>query len=158
MSRTPQWIQDRPGEFFAWSEFLITRRSDIQTLPDLAGQRAIVGLCTNTLDPLRRAVGGPVHLTSGWRSLAVNTAIGGARGSLHTKGQAADLKTRGLSAFDIVRLVLKEGIPFDKIIAYETSLGGHVHVSWVSAAKNRKRALVCFRDDDGNKAYRLWTR
>ena len=49
------------------------------------------GLVSRTLEPTRRGVGLPLHVTSGFRSPALNRRVGGAPSSQHIVGQAADL-------------------------------------------------------------------
>jgi len=45
------------------------------------------------LDALRAAWGAPLRVTSGYRTLAHNTAVGGVKDSAHLRGLAADLMT-----------------------------------------------------------------
>jgi hypothetical protein len=47
----------------------------------------------NGLEVIRRAINGPLEVTSGYRSLNSNDIVGGAARSLHMDGLAADLKT-----------------------------------------------------------------
>ena len=48
-------------------------------------------LCVNVLQPLRDALGTPLHINSGYRCPALNKSIGGAKTSQHMVGQAADI-------------------------------------------------------------------
>lgn len=48
------------------------------------------------LQKVRDAVGIPITITSGWRSKAHNTAVGGASSSQHLTGKAADVRIQGL--------------------------------------------------------------
>lgn len=48
-------------------------------------------LINNVLDPLRKAYGHPIKVTSGYRSPRLNAAVGGVKTSQHEKGQAADI-------------------------------------------------------------------
>lgn len=89
----------RLSEHFTLGEFV--RSETAERSPGLvAAQEAIPAacvdaaahLCATVLEPLRAALGGlPVRISSGYRSPAVNRAVGGAGGSQHTKGEAADL-------------------------------------------------------------------
>ena len=49
-------------------------------------------LCHEVLEPLRRFVGQPIVVTSGYRCNQLNIKVGGAYASQHTLGEAADLK------------------------------------------------------------------
>ena len=49
-------------------------------------------LCKEVLEPLRRFVGGPIVISSGYRCNALNVKVGGAYASQHTLGEAADIQ------------------------------------------------------------------
>lgn len=49
-------------------------------------------LCTYLLEPLRHAWGSGIKVTSGFRSEALNNAIGGSKTSAHSFGYAADIQ------------------------------------------------------------------
>ena len=49
-------------------------------------------LCQQVLEPLRRFVGQPIVISSGYRCNQLNIKVGGAYASQHTLGEAADLK------------------------------------------------------------------
>lgn len=48
-------------------------------------------LCQEVLEPARRVLGEPIHVTSGYRCLALNRAVGGVAQSYHVRGLAADI-------------------------------------------------------------------
>src|ERR1051325_8425715 len=50
------------------------------------------------LERVRAVRDGPIHVTSGYRCLALNTAIGGAHDSMHIQGLAADILCPRLGA------------------------------------------------------------
>ena len=58
----------------------------------------------NLLDPLREIIDEPIAVNSGFRTLTVNKAIGGAQNpiSQHTKGEAADIECFEAGAFLIL--------------------------------------------------------
>lgn len=151
------WITERPGEFHTWEELLVTGHMAHQRQPFRREQACLLVVCEQLVDPLCRHFGLKARITSGFRSLKVNGLVGGVPGSRHTKGMAVDLGFEGMSSFDILRAVKLLGLDYDKLIAYHPEVGGHVHGSWVSAETNRRRMLECFRDDDGDKAYRSWS-
>ena len=49
-------------------------------------------LCREVLEPLRRFVGQPIVITSGYRCNQLNIKVGGAYASQHTLGEAADIR------------------------------------------------------------------
>lgn len=125
------WILDppredgRPGEFFTWAEMTRTG-TGLKNEPTTLHRNNLRLVCKYLLDPLRRRLG-PIRVTSGFRSIAVNQKVGGARNSFHMKGLAADIKSyRGdFDTWDIARAVDELSLPFDQCIVYE---GGWVHL------------------------------
>ena len=152
-----EWIQPRPGEFFAWSEFTHVRPG-WTVAPDKTAQLRIVQLCGAVLDPLRRHLGRPVRISrgGGFRSRDYNRHIGGSQNSQHTLGEAADISVGSLDAKGLVRVAAVLALPFDQIISYAPNTGGHVHVSHTERRDNRGAVLHCWRDDTGRKRYARW--
>lgn len=75
---------------------------------------SLQGLAENVLQPVRDKFG-PVIITSGYRSPALNKAIGGSQTSQHSKGEAADFKVRGFSNLEVAKWI-KENCTFDQLI------------------------------------------
>jgi hypothetical protein len=78
-----------------------------------------------------------VHITSGYRTLEHNLQIGGARGSQHLLGQAADLHVQGLSAREAWLLLLRSEIVVGQAILYSSdgrTPGTFLHLSTPSRA------------------------
>lgn len=72
------------------------------------------------LEQLRKACGNrPVIITSGCRCQMYNQQVGGAPHSQHTKGNAADIKVKGLSPWQVFREAEKLRI-FGGLKPYET--------------------------------------
>ena len=87
----------------------------------------LVRLVDNILDPLREVYGGPVHISSGYRSGILNAAVGGSPRSQHLQGQAADLYADTLAGTRRLFLLIQSlGLPFDQLI-WE---GSWIHVSY----------------------------
>lgn len=53
------------------------------------------------LEGLRAALGEPITITSGYRSASYNRKIGGAPGSYHVKGMAADIQIRNKTSREV---------------------------------------------------------
>jgi D-alanyl-D-alanine dipeptidase len=95
-------------------------------------------LAENVFEPLRAFRGAPIKVNSGFRSLALNQAIGGSsRTSQHMKGEALDLP---LSAEEFH--FIREKLLFDQVIWEfgNDSQPQWVHVSY-KAKNNRKQVL-----------------
>jgi zinc D-Ala-D-Ala carboxypeptidase len=92
-----------------------------------------VALCEHVLEPAR-AVLGPIRINSGYRSKKVNTAVGGAWGSLHQFGQAADIIPlgRNVRLFDLFEYIYKN-LRFDTLI---WEYGAWVHVSYTPTPRS----------------------
>ena len=104
---------------------------------------------TNTaqqLDKVRELLGCPVIVTSGYRSLAVNRAIGSSDNSQHVRGEAVDFRTLEHSPREIVELIKKSDIPYDQLILEYDSW---VHISFSS--RNRKQILII--DNKGTRNF-----
>ena len=121
----------------------VTRTSTgLVNVPTHEALHELVHLARSVFEPWRMLVG-PLRVTSGYRSAAVNAAVGGAAQSQHKRGQALDLKPLRMSsaaAFrELARVVGK--IPVDQAILYAPERGGHVHISHRSDGKNRGQLL-----------------
>ena len=106
-------------------------------------------LVEKVLDPAREEFGGPIKVTSGFRSQEVNRLVGGAKSSQHCKGQAADLTC---SDNKTLFRILAE-MEFDQLI-YEfgdENQPSWVHVSYVLGA-NRNEILRA-RKSKGKTSY-----
>jgi hypothetical protein len=87
----------------------------------------------------------PITISSGFRSQALNAAVGGVKNSQHLKGQAADLcidgdLKKGRRWFDYI----KNHLPFDQLIWEKNPKTGvyWVHVSFVFPDFGRNRRQV----------------
>lgn len=143
-------ICDRPGEFFSWAEMTATRQP-IANVPGEAEQAAIVALCAAILDPLRRALGKPIRISSGYRSPAVNAAVGGSKTSQHMRGEAADLNVPGMQPEDVVAAIVRAGLPFDQAIVERVGGSAWVHVSHALGRAGRRQTLAI--TDAGARAW-----
>ena len=95
----------------------------------------IYALVANVLDPAREKLGQPITVNSGYRCKEHNVKVGGAVGSQHLRGEAADI-----TCDDVRRLkeIIIENGKFDQLIDYGTFL----HVSWKRYGPNRKQKLI----------------
>ncbi|MDR2894599.1 MAG: peptidase M15 [Alistipes sp.] len=68
-------------------------RLGIDNTPPTAAVERLETLAERLLDPVRELWGGPLAVNSGYRCPALNAAVGGAAGSQHMAGEAADITT-----------------------------------------------------------------
>ena len=94
-------------------------------------------LCEKVFEPIRAFVGGPIKINSGFRSAALNRAIGGSSTSQHCKGEAIDIPV-GSKVFHYI----KDKLDFDQLIWEfgDRNEPQWVHVSYKKSG-NRKQVL-----------------
>lgn len=113
----------------------------IMNLPDAQQMCNLCALVHNVLQPLRTLTGLPVRISSGFRSAALNKAVGGVANSQHTTGQAADI-TIGSSNQKIFIDCIRKNLNFDQLILEHNNKGIYwLHVSYRSDGKNRKQYI-----------------
>lgn len=86
------------GKYFTIKELCYSAKAielDIQNIPSTENVRNMNKLIEAVLDPLREEWGRPIYVTSGFRNLALNKAVGGVNNSHH-------LCKNGYAAADIV--------------------------------------------------------
>ena len=86
------------------------------------------------LEQVRALVGAPITISSGYRSPALNRAVGGAASSAHVLGLAADISTAKLAPKALALLIRQSDIAFDQLI-YE---GTWVHIGLSTGALRRQ--------------------
>ena len=98
------------------------------------------------LQPLRDDLDKPIRVTSCYRSLKLNKAIGGATKSDHLKGRAVDMEISGMSNYDLAKYI-RDNCEYDQLILEFHSKGepnsGWVHCSFTK--NNRKEVLTAKR-------------
>ena len=100
---------------------------------------AIIALVVHVLQPICDKTGWSCTINSGYRSIELNRAVGGALSSQHMKGEAADcvFKKDGKAVKIIDVLKAGKDLNFDQMIAYPT----FVHFSHTRLRANRKMVL-----------------
>ena len=107
-------------------------------------------LCVNILQPLRDALGSPVNLNSGYRCPSLNKSIGGASGSQHMTGQAADIVDFTHGNEFMYNKIIELNLPFDQLI---NEFGFRwIHVSF-DLKRNRRQLLKAVKNAAGKTVY-----
>jgi len=79
------------------------------------------------LEKVRAVLGKPILISSGYRSPALNKAVGGSATSDHMTGDAADFISPGFgSPIAVCRAIVAAGIKFDQLIEE----GTWIHISF----------------------------
>jgi len=110
-------------------------------------------LITDIVQPMRDDLG-PIRISSGYRSKALNSAIGGSNRSQHSKGEALDLQfwSEGkINNKTIYDWILNSGLQFDQMIN-EFDFAW-IHLS-LKETGNRRSVLEAYKDKEGYTAYR----
>lgn len=113
---------------FSLAELTVTHEN-LDNTPNPA-QIAHLRVLASGLELVRKALGKPMRITSGFRSKEVNAAIGGAVNSAHLSGIAADFVVEGMTNKEICPALIKAGIKFDQVIDEDRNGSQWVHVSF----------------------------
>lgn len=111
----------------------------IDNTPTEEAKANLKALVDNILDPLRDAYGKPIRVNSGYRSPALNKAVGGAATSDHLTGRAADITGTPNTRAENRRLfeLCKElDLPFRQLI--DEKGFQWVHVSYNPSVKEHR--------------------
>lgn len=96
----------------------------------------------NVLQSIRNHFKKPVIITSAYRTAAYNSSIGGSSGSLHVKGQAADIQINGISPVLVGMYADSLGVGGIGLYAYGTFTGfNHIDTRsikyrWLTITRN----------------------
>lgn len=136
------------------------KRKGIDNTPKDAHLEAAKELAKNIFQPIREHFAVPIFLSSGYRSDALNKAIGGSATSQHSKGEAIDIDMdgrKGPSNTEIFHYI-RENLPFDQLI-WEFGTNEKpdwVHVSYKKGGPQRGQILQAKRNSAGKTFYENW--
>lgn len=122
-------------------------RFGIDNTPDAETLERLRHLCAALLDPVRVLAGAPIIVSSGYRSLKLNTRIGGSKTSQHIRGEAADIKCPALGNQQLFSRIVGAGYEFDQLIQefWTPAGGGWIHISLTRERPNRREMLRAAR-------------
>ena len=126
---------------FSYHEFEVSETAHSfridNTIKAFEVRDAVKALVDNVLQPLRDKAKKPLNISSGYRCPALNAKVGGVATSQHCKGEAADVWCATLTPYQLARVVLENGIPYDQMILYPS----FVHLSYRKDGEQRGQLL-----------------
>ena len=136
------------------------KRKGISNEPTAEHLENFKKLAENIFEPIRNHFKVPIHLSSGYRSAALNKAIGGASSSQHCTGEAIDIDMDGSANGVTNKMVfdyIKANLNFDQLIwEFGTKdAPDWVHVSFESTGKQRKQVLRAIKAG-GKTSYQVY--
>lgn len=121
---------------FKLSEFIKSSTATARKIDNTPSQEVISNLqalCQNVLEPLRVHFNCPIIIGSGYRSPALNKAVGGVANSQHMTGEAADIHLPDNATGRKWFLWMMDNLKFDQLIMEKstpTSTRYWIHVSF----------------------------
>jgi zinc D-Ala-D-Ala carboxypeptidase len=126
-------LSDKISNSFSYSDMIRSQtasRLGIDNTPGEAEIKAFKLLANNVLETLNSQFG--IQISSGYRCLALNRAVGSGDTSNHIKGEAADIEpasnNRGVRLIDLLQWIY-DNLEFHELIA-EFFPTGWVHVAY----------------------------
>ena len=134
------------------SEYAV--RNNIRNDPLPRALANLQRLCNDILEPLRAQIGKAIIVTSGYRSHALNKAIGGSETppSEHCDGRAADIIIPGMKVMDVCLEVIRLNLPFNQCI---NEFGRWTHVSINAINEDPRRQLLTAKKDTEGRTFYL---
>ena len=131
-------------------------RLGIPNIPEDWEIHNLRAVAENVFQPIRDHFGIPIGVSSGYRSKALNKAIGGSKYSQHMIGEALDIDADihgGVTNAEIFNYV-KNNLEWDQMIWEfgDDEEPNWVHVSYKESGQNRKQ-IKRARRDEKNRIY-----
>jgi len=138
---------------FALAELTVSQiaaRNGIDNTPNEAQTENLRRLA-QTLEQVRAVLGKPVTVNSAFRSIAINSAIGGVPTSEHCDGRAADIICPAYGTpYQVAKAIESANIDFNQLI-YE---GSWVHISIPKYGSAPKNIIMTAKFSGGKATYR----
>jgi len=137
-------------EHFSLEELTVTDHRTLDNTPDAAAIANLQRLA-EFLERIKAILGGrAVMITSGYRSKAVNDAVGSSDKSQHRLGCAADIRVPGMTPNDVVRAVMASGLAYDQVIR---EFDRWTHLSIPSFPNLQPRQIALIIDKSGTRPF-----
>ena len=128
-------------EHFTLAELTVTNHRTLDNTPNEAEIANLQRLAEFLEQVKHELYDKPIMVNSGFRSKAVNDAVGSKDTSQHRIGCAADIRVPGMTPDAVVRAVIAAGLPFDQIIR-EFDAWTHISVTNTPDGTPRRQALI----------------
>ncbi len=143
-------LEARLSEHYTLGEMIKTKAKGLDNTPPHGAVINLKNLCENWLEDLRysynQLYGGeePIIINSGYRSEAVNKAVGGAKESNHLSGCAVDIKCFGIEQairYAAILLDIADGKKqeFDELLIERSPKGSYWLHFAVRPKENRRK-------------------
>lgn len=124
-------------KFFSLKEMIATSQK-LPNNPETWEAFSALRITAIWLDELREKFGQGIRVTSGFRSAAVNAAVGGSKTSAHRKGMAADIqpwKNTKANMLALAKLCSEWATalssPVDQVIIYTPDGKANENIKWI---------------------------
>lgn len=130
---------------FHLSEFTRSQTASRKKINNTPNQQVVNNLklvCEKVLQPVRDHFGKPIIISSGYRSRALNRAIGGSSKSQHMTGQAVDFEIPGIDNYTLADWIHRN-LNYDQLILefYTGGNSGWVHVGYSPRHLNQELTI-----------------
>lgn len=133
---------------FSLQEMTFTNHREFDNTPNVVQVNNLQRLA-EFLEEVRKLIGKPIIIDSGYRSPEVNQAVGSTSVSQHLRGCAADFRVPSMSPAEVVDAIHSSDLAYDQLIL---ELGWtHISIPNTDDANARKMALVI--DKKGTRFY-----
>jgi hypothetical protein len=102
------------------------------------------------LEQVRKVLGKPIILNSGFRSKLVNDSVGSKDTSQHRIGCAADIRVSGMTPSQVCEAIIVSDIQFDQLIR---EFDSWTHISVTNNAGDTPRNQMLIIDKTGTRPY-----
>lgn len=127
-------------------------RLGIGNTPNQTQIEELERLCADLLEPIRALLGVALHVDSGFRSHAVNAAVGGVATSAHLDGRAADIVPAGITLLDAFEKIRLSRLPYDQLII---ECNAWIHVGAAPLDHMPRRQAMTASGSPGHWRYEL---